>query len=105
MLDQHDLEQHHRVNAGPAVVLAIQILHKFVDFLEVDGVVDFPQPDSPTSPSVSFRRRSNETRFTAFTSPVFFGITPRLRIGKNLHKSRTASNGGASESALKSSVL
>lgn len=59
----------------------------------------------PDSPSVSFRRRSNETRFTAFTSPVFFGITPRLRIGKNLHKSRTASSGGASESALKSFVL
>ena len=43
MLDQHDLEQHHRVNAGPAVVLAIQILHKFVDFLEVDGCVNLAQ--------------------------------------------------------------
>ena len=43
MLDQHDLEQHHRVDAGSAVVLAVQVLYKFVDSLEVDGCVDLPQ--------------------------------------------------------------
>ena len=43
MLDQHDLEQHHRVDAWSAVVLAVQVLYKFVDPLEVDGCVDLPQ--------------------------------------------------------------
>jgi hypothetical protein len=32
--------------------------------------VDFPQPDSPTSPSVSPCRMSSETPSTAFTSPT-----------------------------------
>ena len=43
MLDQHDLEQHHRVNAWSAVVLAVPILYKFVDILEIDRCVDLPQ--------------------------------------------------------------
>ena len=43
MLDQHDFEQHHRVYAWPTVVLAVQILYKFVDLLEIDCCVDLPQ--------------------------------------------------------------
>ena len=76
MLDQHDLEQHHRVNAGPAVVLAIQILHKFVDFLEVDGVVDFPQPEGPKiemiSPSFTWMEISFRTGVPSKDFWIFF---------------------------------
>ena len=43
MLDQHDLEQHHWVNAWSAVVLAVQILYKFVDLFEIDCCIDLPQ--------------------------------------------------------------
>ena len=43
MLDQHDLEQHHRVYTWPTVVLAVQILYKFVDLLEVDCCIDLSQ--------------------------------------------------------------
>ena len=34
------------------------------------AVVDLPQPDSPTSPSVSPRRTSKETPSTALTAPT-----------------------------------
>ena len=43
MLDQNNFEQYHRVYAWPAVVLAVQILYKFVDLLEVDCCVDLSQ--------------------------------------------------------------
>ena len=43
MLDQHDLEQHHRVYAWSAVVLAVQVLYKFVDSPEIDGCVNLSQ--------------------------------------------------------------
>ena len=43
MLDQNNFEQYHRVYAWTAVVLAIQILYKFVDLLVINGCVDLPQ--------------------------------------------------------------
>ena len=43
MLDQNNFEQYHRVYAWTAVVLAVQILYKFVDLLEINGCVDLPQ--------------------------------------------------------------
>ena len=43
MLDQHNLEQHHWVYAWPAVVLAVQIFHKFVYLFEIDCCVDLSQ--------------------------------------------------------------
>ena len=43
MLDQHNLEQHHWVYAWPAVVLAVQIFHKFVYLFEIDCRVDLSQ--------------------------------------------------------------
>ena len=42
-LDQHDLEQHHRAYAWPTVVLAVQILYKFVYLFASDRCVDLPQ--------------------------------------------------------------
>ena len=44
-------------------------------------VVLLPQPDSPTSPSVSPRRIVNETPSTAFTDPTACWKMPE-RIGK-----------------------
>ena len=43
MLDQHNFEQHHWVYAWPAVVLAVQIFHKFVYLFEIDCCVDLSQ--------------------------------------------------------------
>ena len=45
------------------------------------AVVDLPQPDSPTMPSVSPRFSSNETSSTALTWPTVKPNTPFL-IGK-----------------------
>ena len=42
-LDQHNLKQHHRAYAWPTVVLAVQILYKFVYLFESDRCVDLPQ--------------------------------------------------------------
>ena len=35
MLDQHHLEQHHRVDAGASIILAIERLHHFIQLCEV----------------------------------------------------------------------
>lgn len=43
MLNQHNFEQYHLVNTWPAIVLTVQSLHNFVDFLEVDCRDDLPQ--------------------------------------------------------------
>ena len=43
VLDQYHLEQHHWVYAWPAVVLAVQIFHKFVYLFEIDCCVDLSQ--------------------------------------------------------------
>ena len=43
MLNQHDLEQHYQVDTGPVVVLALHILYKFVDPLEIDRFIGLPQ--------------------------------------------------------------
>ena len=45
-------------------------------------VVDFPQPDSPTSPSVSPRRMKKLTSSTAFTSPTLRENSSPDVIGK-----------------------
>ena len=50
--------------------------------------VDFPHPDSPTSPSVSPFPIAKVTPSTAFTSPVFWKNTPP-RTGKYIFKSST----------------
>jgi hypothetical protein len=44
--------------------------------------VDFPQPDSPTIPSVSPFRRPKETPSTAFTEAISFWKTIPRVIGK-----------------------
>ena len=43
MLDQHDLEQYDRINARPAVILAVQILYKLIDFFEIDCPINLPE--------------------------------------------------------------
>ena len=43
MLDHHQLEQHYRVTAGPAIVLTVQIFYQIVDAREIHRRVDFPQ--------------------------------------------------------------
>ena len=66
MLDQHDLEQYHRVNTWPAIVLAVQIPYKFVDFLEVDCRVDA----EPCSPNLQIQAVLDFLRsLPAFLSP------------------------------------
>ena len=55
-------------------------------------VVDFPQPDSPTSPSVSPRCTEKLTPETAWTSPTLCRNSP-ARIGKFFTRSFTSSTG------------
>ena len=43
MLDQHHLEQYHRVYARPAIVLTIQRLHHFIQPVEIHRSIYFPQ--------------------------------------------------------------
>ena len=43
MLNQHQLEQHHRIAAGAAIVLAVQILYQIVYVREIHCRVDFSQ--------------------------------------------------------------
>ncbi len=52
-------------------------------------VVDFPQPDSPTSPSVSPRSTEKLTPETAWTSPTLCWNRP-ARIGNSLTRSVTS---------------
>ncbi len=59
-------------------------------------VVDFPQPDSPTSPSVSPRFTWKETPSTAWTAPTLrWKIMPCVS-GKCMTRFRTSSRGAAS---------
>src|SRR5580692_1766858 len=51
--------------------------------------VVLPDPDSPTSPSVSPRLMSNETPSTALTSATWREKTPAM-MGKYFSRSRTA---------------
>src|SRR6476469_3797620 len=63
--------------------------------------VDLPQPDSPTTPSVSPSFRSNETPSTARTCPtVCLNNTP-TRTGKCLTRSRTSRMGSAPDDSLR----
>src|SRR3954467_3000699 len=55
-------------------------------------VVDLPQPDSPTRPSVSLGITSNETLSTARTAPFALPKSPFL-IGKSFVSPRTDSSG------------
>ncbi len=57
-------------------------------------VVDLPQPDSPTSPSVSPALISNDTPSTAWTRATSREKSPPL-IGKYLTRFRTLSSGSA----------
>ena len=54
-------------------------------------VVDLPQPDSPTSPSVSPGATENETPSTARTAPTCRWIKMPALIGKCFLRSLTAS--------------
>src|SRR5205085_3989782 len=56
------------------------------------AVVDFPQPVSPTIPSVSPRRTSNEMPSTARTAPICFWKRIPCVIGKCLTRSRTSTS-------------
>src|SRR5437899_1430677 len=65
--------------------------------------VDFPHPDSPTTPRVSPRCRSKETPSTACTAPMLLRNTIPCVNGKYLTRSRTsrtASLDGAIEHLL-----
>ena len=53
------------------------------------AVVDLPQPDSPTMPSVSPSCTSNDTRSTAWTTPRLLRRGSRPLSGKCLVRSRT----------------
>jgi hypothetical protein len=55
-------------------------------------VVVLPQPDSPTTPSVSPRATSKDTSFTAFTAPTCRDRTPFL-IGNSFRRFRTDTSG------------
>src|SRR5690606_20272148 len=57
--------------------------------------VDLPQPDSPTTPSVSPLCRSNDTPSTARTWPTVFLNTMPCLTGKCLTRSRTCRMGSA----------
>src|SRR5699024_10015605 len=52
-------------------------------------VVDFPQPDSPTSPRVSPALTSNEISETAWTVPTWRLNTPPV-MGNSLTRLRTS---------------
>jgi hypothetical protein len=43
MLQQYDFEQHHWVDAPPALFFAVQRLHDFVQFLEIYRCIHLPQ--------------------------------------------------------------
>src|SRR5574337_548467 len=53
-------------------------------------VVVFPEPDSPTRPSVSPRRIANETPSTAFTAPIWRCTMNPLVMGKYFTNLRTS---------------
>ena len=55
------------------------------------AVIDFPQPDSPTSPTTSPRPTLRETPSTTRTAPVT--SAPRISVTR----SRTSSRSGAPE--------
>ena len=56
-------------------------------------VVDLPQPDSPTRPSVSPGCSVNDTPDTACTVPTLRGMIPLPRTGNSLTRSVTSSSG------------
>ena len=56
------------------------------------ATVDFPQPDSPTSPSVSPSPMSSDTSSTAFTWPVVREKKPPV-MGKYFLRERMLING------------
>ena len=43
MLDQHHLEQHHRIDAGASIILAIERLHHFIQLCEVHRCIYLSQ--------------------------------------------------------------
>ncbi len=43
VLDQHHLEQHHRVHTGPSVIFAVQWCHHFIYAVKIHCRVYFPQ--------------------------------------------------------------
>ena len=43
MLEQYDLEQNHRVDAGPSIFLAVQRFHELIQFPELYRLVHLPQ--------------------------------------------------------------
>ena len=51
-------------------------------FMMQRAIVDLPQPDSPTTPSVSPSRSANDTPSTAFTEATSFWKTMPRVIGK-----------------------
>ena len=56
------------------------------------AIVDLPQPDSPTTPSVSPRSTVKDTPSTAFTEATcFWKMIPRV-IGKCFFRSSTTSS-------------
>ena len=43
MLDQHHLEQHHRIDAGAPIILTIERLHHFIQLCEVHRCIYLSQ--------------------------------------------------------------
>ena len=56
------------------------------------AIVDLPQPDSPTTPSVSPSRSANETPSTALTEATSFWKTMPRVIGKCFFRFSTTSS-------------
>src|SRR2546423_6040366 len=61
-------------------------------FMMQRAIVDLPQPDSPTTPSVSPSRIANDTPSTAFTDATSFWKTIPRVTGKYFCKSCTTSS-------------
>src|SRR4051812_14342765 len=62
------------------------------------ATVDSPQPDSPTMPTVSPRRRVRSTPSTAWTCPTVFRKTIPWVSGKYFLRPRTSSSGSPAAS-------
>ena len=43
VLNEHNFDQHNRVNAGATVIFAVFILHQVINEAEIDDLVNFPK--------------------------------------------------------------
>ena len=88
MLDQHQLEQHDRIAAWPAVVLAVQILDQLIYVRKIHRRVDFPQQmllRHQHVHSISIACRCSVSFFSIFiTASIYKNEEPTPRSGFRL---------------------